>query len=109
MSHPDESRIGIVRFSGELDIARRSEIARKLATIAGASVAILDLSDVTYVDSTFLGELGLFYQRLLEGKEPFAIRVAGAGRQVQRLLEIANFNTFVEFFDTVEQARSAEL
>jgi anti-anti-sigma factor len=104
-----EGVIGVAHFSGELDFARRDEVGRKLKNLSAYDVAILDMSNVTYVDASFLAELVVLYRRYQDRRRPFAIRLAGTGRQVKRLLELASLDTLVQFFATVDAARSAPL
>ncbi len=61
-----------VRLTGELDIARKVELRAALVIDPQAKAMLIDLSDVTYADSTALAEL----LRLSTQAGNAAIRVA---------------------------------
>ncbi|HEX3369856.1 MAG TPA: hypothetical protein VHS56_09800, partial [Candidatus Cybelea sp.] len=49
--------IETVRLSGELEISRKREIRDAFTLPEGAAAVLVDLSEVTYADSTALTEL----------------------------------------------------
>jgi len=81
--------ICIARLDEELDISVVDEVRKVLdeAIEAGCVNVVLDLDDVTYVDSSALGLLVWIDKRL----EPFRGKVvlAGANRDVGRILELS--------------------
>jgi anti-anti-sigma regulatory factor len=83
----DELEAHRVELSGEYDIGRRAELREALAMIAGS--ATIDLSKVTYGDSTFLQELSNVKRRLGEG---VTITLAGPSGNIRRLLSIVAFD-----------------
>lgn len=72
-----------VYLTGELDLSNVSGLRAKLEAIDGP--AVVDLSEVTYLDSTALNELALLRRRV----GTVALVVASAN--VRRTLEIVGF------------------
>lgn len=81
----------IVSLKGELDIYRADAIRDSLAAVDGADV--VDLSGVTYLDSTALNELARLYKRV--GK----VMIVAPSPQIRRVLTIVGFG---ELFDIVD-------
>lgn len=82
-----------VRLSGDLDMAVVPELRSRLDSIIdlGCDNLVLDLSEVTYVDSSALGLLVWLDHRL----QPKGGRMvlAGASRDVERILELSGLIT----------------
>ncbi len=74
-----------VRLAGELDLSNVSSLRLKLAAIDGP--AVVDLSEVTYLDSTALNELALLRRRV------GSVALVVGSANVRRTLEIVGFNT----------------
>jgi anti-anti-sigma factor len=74
-----------VQLAGELDLSNVSSLRAKFATIDGP--AVVDLSEVTYLDSTALNELALLRRRV------GAVTLVVASPNVRRTLEIVGFST----------------
>lgn len=98
-----------IRFAGDVDFTRRDEIAEQFACAEHAKIVILDLRDVPYVDSTFLGEVARLYKRMSGGIRPFAVRLVGVRSELRRIFEIANFDEILEFYDSLDAAELAPL
>ena len=80
-----------VSVSGELDLATAPELADALAEApAGAAVVILDLSQLTFIDSTGLHMILAARARLAEA-DCRLVLIPGA-HQVQRIFEITATN-----------------
>ncbi len=72
-----------VRLGGELDLSNVSSLRAKLAAIDGP--AVVDLSDVTYLDSTALNELAVLRRRV------GSVALVVASANIRRTLEIVGF------------------
>jgi anti-anti-sigma factor len=72
-----------VHLAGELDLSNVSSLRAKLGAVNGP--AVVDLSDVTYLDSTALNELALLRRRV----DTVALVVGSAN--VRRTLDIVGF------------------
>ena len=84
-----------VAFRGQIDLARRDELHARLAPFrAGSSDVIVDLSDVTFMDSTGLSALATLAVDL----EPHGRRVTcvGTPRPVERLIRLAGIDRVLE-------------
>lgn len=78
-----------VVFAGEYDIANKDGIQRTLQRFEASEGLVIDLTDVTYFDSTFISELiRLERTRKAQNFERTTI-VAPAKSVVRRLFEIA--------------------
>ena len=77
----------MVAFSGELDVSRFAALRDRLnAAWDGVSPVVVDMREVTLMDSTCLSELLLFRRRVQRMKAAFTTVVIDPG--VLRLLEI---------------------
>jgi len=87
--HEPDSATCVVRLGGDIDTAVVPELRRSLdsALETGCRNLVLDLTDVTYADSSALGLLVWLDHRMrpLAGK----IVLAGANRDVERILELS--------------------
>jgi anti-anti-sigma factor len=96
--------IEVVRFAGELDIGRRSELHDGLAISENARAILLDLSAVTYADSTALSELMRFKADAQERRVPVAIVIVAP--QFERLIRYAGLYEMFSIFDDLGPALS---
>jgi anti-anti-sigma factor len=83
------SRSHHIELAGEYDLARKQEIAALFASVNGAPVTI-DMSQVTYVDSSFLSELVKMRLRLQERP----VTLIGPQKNILRVLQIAKLDRF---------------
>lgn len=82
-----------ITLSGEYDIARKHELATVFASIGNGDPVTVDMSDVTYVDSTFLHELSSMRLRCQERP----VTLVGVQANVARILEISKLDRFFIF------------
>ena len=92
----------IVRLHGEYDIYRRDELVAALAPLRRAAVAIIDCSEATYLDSTFLGQLAIVLREVTAGGGE--LRLAGVNVHIRRLLEIAGFHKVLRIYPSAADA-----
>lgn len=78
------SRLASVRLAGELDLSNVSSLRAKLAAIDGP--AVVDLSDVTYLDSAALNELAVLRRRV------GSVALVVGSPNIRRTLEIVGFH-----------------
>ena len=94
----------VLAILGEIDVSTAPELRDRLLTVAqsGRTIVVVDLSGVTFLDSTALGVLvsGLKRFRAAEGD----LRLVVAGRNVAKVLEITGLTDVFRIFDTVEEA-----
>jgi anti-sigma B factor antagonist len=103
----DETRRGgtpVVRVAGEIDVATAPSLREHLAAHEGAGepVVVVDLTDVTFVDSTALGVLVGAYRRL--GDADAALRLVVTEARILKVLEITDLVSVFPIFDSVDEA-----
>ncbi len=96
------SGVAVAAFSGEIDFTARETFRTKLHALAEAETVIVDLSDVSYMDSTALAEI-LRLQRLRAGAARSAPRLV-LGKKIARLFEVAGLRSVLPSFTTLDEA-----
>ncbi len=87
----------VVSLAGELDIARKEELHRALLVEPAMRGVLLDLSEVTYADSTALTELLRFRIRAEQQRIPVATIVVS--EQLDRIIRYAGLHEVFELFE----------
>ena len=94
----------VVRLVGRLDLASAAEVKQRLtrAIAEGHRRLVVDLGDVTFIDSSGLGALigGLKAARLQRGD----LRIARPGEQARLVLELTTLDRVLRPYPTVEEA-----
>jgi anti-sigma B factor antagonist len=99
-----ESGLPVLRAWGEIDVASAPDFHASLYEVIGqdADTIVVDLSDVSFIDSTGLGVLvGAETQAREEGK---GLRLVVTQPQILRLLELTGLD---EVFTVVSNTRDA--
>lgn len=93
----------VVSLAGELDLYNAEEVRRALLdTLAeGAELLVVDLAEVTFIDSTALGVLIEARSRLSDRS---GFRLAAPGLEVRRALEVSGLDRHFVVRDTVADA-----
>jgi anti-sigma B factor antagonist len=91
----------VVTVSGELDVASSPELERELALLDGEEIVVIELGQITFIDSTGLGVLVRAHQRALERGHRLAL-VRGSG-QVKRLLSMTGLDDQLLVGDSAEE------
>jgi anti-anti-sigma factor len=103
------ANLHVLRLDGEIDLAQKRRIERELAEIKGfgsEAVVILDLTDVGYVDTTFLNALISVRNHSAHAHREGSIRlVAPHHNSVWHLMEITKLDTVFPMFDSMAAAR----
>ena len=87
---PDPDGPTVVRVSGEIDVATAPKLRDSLAGVDGD--VVVDLSGVTFMDSTALGALVAAASRTRDAG--FTFSVQGQSEFVGRLLNVAGLSEF---------------
>lgn len=95
MNQESSGSVRRIELHGEYDLSRREELAALLASVGGEKPVVLDLTRVTYVDSSFLNELGTLRSRLKESD----ITLFGVSPQLRRVLGLMRFDTIFDIVD----------
>ena len=103
-----DSRDGavIVSLAGELDLYNAEEVRRALleACAAEPDVLVVDLGEVSFIDSTALGVLIEARSRMAERK---GFRLAAPGLETRRALEVSGLDRHFLVYETVPEALEA--
>ncbi len=92
-----QSSYDVVTLAGELDVSRRPEVVAALGQASGGRGVLLDLSDVTYADSTVIAELLRFRNEAnVRGRR---VALLSGSPQLARLLEYAGLSKAFALFD----------
>ena len=75
-----------VDLSGEYDLSRRHDLGSLFEALPEGAPVVVDLTNVTYVDSSFLHALTALHYRFKE----WGVTLVGARPQIRRILQIMN-------------------
>ncbi|MDP8992413.1 MAG: STAS domain-containing protein [Actinomycetota bacterium] len=96
------SNCAVYRFVGELDALTAQRLRQVLARMASSPKAVIDLSEVVFIDSTGLNALVGGIRRIRECGGQVA--VSSSSPQVRRLLTLTGFEKIVLLADSVDEA-----
>jgi anti-sigma B factor antagonist len=85
--------VGLLVFRGELDLAAASAMRQRVESVAGTGL-VIDLRDVTFIDSSALREL--LHARAAVVASGARIVLAGVPTNVRRLLELTGTDSLFE-------------
>jgi anti-sigma B factor antagonist len=99
--------LGLIELSGEVDLYTAPRFKDDLIALIDEGVAriVIDLSQVTFIDSTALGVIIGGVKRLHERDGSLAL--VAVSRPVVRILDITGLNRVLTIFDTREAAFAA--
>jgi anti-sigma B factor antagonist len=91
----------LIAPEGEVDIARIAEFRAALSDAAGADAArlVVDLSQVSFIDSSGLGALVELHHRLARDRRQLAV-VAPSGTVAAVLISLGGLRGRLEIFET---------
>jgi anti-sigma B factor antagonist len=95
----------VVALRGELDVFNAAQMAGAIeaAVPTDAHAAVIDLSDVGFLDSTAIRKLFALAARLAERRQRVQV-VSPEGSMVLRTLQLVEFSRAAPMHDTLEQA-----
>ena len=98
----------VIHLAGELDLYNAHLVRKELVAAAERSPErlIVELSGVTFIDSTALGVL-IEARTRLENKRAFLL--VGPGLETRRALEISGLDRHFAVHDSLDEALSAEV
>jgi anti-sigma B factor antagonist len=101
-----QGKATIVRLAGELDLYNADEARDALADASEQDPEriVIDLSEISFVDSTGLGVLVAARSKL---KNRRALLLAAPKPETRRALEISGLDRFLAVHETVEEALAA--
>lgn len=108
MKHAIQDKQGtcVVSFSGEIDL-ESSPQAREilLSCFKGTDKVLVDLSEVTYIDSSGVASLVEALQASKKAGSTFAL--AATSEPTRRVLELARLDKVFTMYDTVDEGINA--
>ena len=98
-----QQRCGVVRVAGELDLSTSAPLAARLRLVASEwDGVVVDLTDVTFVDSTGLGVLVVAHDELR--RKGGRLAVVCTHRLARRLLAVTALDTLFPVRDDLKAA-----
>jgi len=96
---PTERDAFLVALTGDVDIARKSELAGLVSEFrrSGAADVDIDLTAVEFMDSTGVG--AIFALRRLAVERGGDVRIAHPSRAVRRVLDVSGVSGLCEIVD----------
>jgi anti-sigma B factor antagonist len=95
----------VVVATGAIDLASTGVLADAIDAASGAAVVVVDLSGVTFLDSSGLRVLAQQHRRLTDGDDRSRLALVVPGDPVARVLEAAGLATFFNVYATRDEAR----
>jgi anti-sigma B factor antagonist len=97
--------IPVARASGEIDVATAQGLRSELAAVpSGTRKLVVDLSEVTFLDSTGLGVLVATLKRLQDGADDSRVALVVTRPQTVRVLEVTGLARVFSVHASVEDA-----
>jgi anti-anti-sigma factor len=99
--------VGTVAVHGAIDISRCALLSQILTDMVGAGTPciVVDLTDVTFMDSTGINALLLGHQATADAAG--WLRLAGAQESVHRVIRLVGLDEVISTFPDVETASRA--
>ena len=96
--------LSVVDVAGEVDVFSASVLAEQLTQLfdAGRRTVVVDLTSVTFLDSTGLGTLVAARNRAEE--EGGQLPIIGSGERVMRLFRITGLDEVFEIYPSIDAA-----
>jgi anti-anti-sigma factor len=93
-------------FTGELDHTTREHLDRTLESLATANPATIDLTEVTYADSSLVNSVARMLRKRPASLRDEPIRIIGACLVVRRIFQVTGLDKFVCFYDSMSDAQA---
>jgi anti-sigma B factor antagonist len=95
----------VVRVAGEIDVYTAPRLREQLIRLVSDATLIVDLSDVSFLDSTALGVLVGAMKRQREANGTLSIVTSGT--RIRRLFDITGLTRVFTVYDSLEDATAA--
>lgn len=98
------SDVPVVRLTGELDIDQAVRVREHLDKVidSGSLRFVIDLSDVSYIDSTGLGMLVAVHKRLVADQGFYVLTVPRASQR--KVFEITGLSSVLVIIESLEDS-----
>jgi anti-anti-sigma factor len=97
----EQARGTVVTISGELDVASSRTLEHELAKLHGVSSVVIDLRELSFIDSTGLGVLVKAHQ--LAKQQGGRVALVRGNGQVDRLMGLTGLEAELLMGDSPEQ------
>jgi len=77
-----------IRLAGDYDLSRKDEVSTLFNALDGDGAVVIDMTDVTYIDSSILNEFAVLRLR----DENRSITLRRVSKSVRRILQIVSFD-----------------
>lgn len=107
---PGHSEIKIFRLNGEIDESNLEALEKTLnplAQQAAVKTIILNLKELTYVNSKVIGYLASFYTKLSENNQKLIFSEANSN--IMDILSLVGLTNIVQYFETEDEAINASV
>lgn len=107
VEHRAEKDVTVVTVTGEIDVFSSPRLREMLLDVIdnGADHLVVDLGEVTFLDSTGLGVLVGIYHRLRARSG--SMTFVGANDRVRRVFHVTQLTKIFELHDSLEDAVAA--
>ncbi len=86
-----------LKLAGEYDIARKGELARLLEPLAQSDPAIVDATELSYVDSSAIACIVSLQTRMTRDGRSVRIRFMNLQPQIRRIFALCGLEQIVDF------------
>jgi anti-sigma B factor antagonist len=87
MRHDTQTSVRRIELDGEYDISRRDEVSSAFEAMRGDAPAVVDMTKVSFVDSSFLHALTALHFRF----EEWGVTLVGVRPQIRRVLKMMDY------------------
>jgi stage II sporulation protein AA (anti-sigma F factor antagonist) len=107
---PEHDKIRLIKLNGEIDESNLDEFKARLDPLAeekNCLIIILNLKDLTYINSKVIGYLASYYSKLTDlGKKMIFCE---ANPNIMDILSLVGLTNIVEYFEIQSEAINASL
>ena len=87
-----ETAIPRIELNGEYDLSTKEDVSSLFQSLRANGPVVIDMTQVTYIDSSFLHELATLHSRL----SPHPITLLGVSMHLQHVFDILNLKGLFE-------------
>lgn len=100
----EQAGASVVRAEGEVDVSTAPALRQRLYELPESAKVVVDLSEVTFLDSTGLGVLVAALKRVRESDAGGDLRLVVTRPQVSKVLEVTGLSTVFSVFPSLDEA-----
>lgn len=100
----EQAGASVVSAEGEVDVSTAPALRQRLYELPESAKVVVDLSEVTFLDSTGLGVLVAALKRVRESDAGGDLRLVVTRPQVSKVLEVTGLSTVFSVFSSLDEA-----